>query len=54
MIQQNYHASKSLLLSDRSATLSFLALWKVASQTIFHFPADMISCVDIKGLVVLM
>ena len=36
------HASKSLLLSDRSATLSFLALWEVASQTIFHFPADMI------------
>ena len=26
-----------------SANLTFLALWKVASQTIFHLPADMFS-----------
>ena len=38
--QRIRHPSKYLLPADRSANLSFLALWKV---TIFHLPSDMIS-----------
>ena len=45
VMQQNYHREfvTHQNLFCLLTTLSFIALWKVASQTIFHFPADMIS-----------
>ena len=43
IVIENSSPIKSLLPSDRPSTLSFLALWKVSVETIFHFRANMIS-----------